>query len=433
MNSHKKYLSFWFVVLSVASIFSSLVVLYATHGEAFNRLFFHDSRDTGMDFLHSIEYVRGRRPYELFNTLYPPLANLFFYVLFRFVPQWQSDTWAPTFHEGVQARGTSIDLRVWQPTMMLFMMFLIITSVLIVFLARKYTSRKFGVNPNLFSACVLLSYGVLYSFERGNIIVLAFLCCLFFEKYQHSNNRWFSILALILLAFSAGLKIYPAIMGLMLIYDKQYKRAFITILLGILALVLPALIFHEGLGGIGMFLNKLTSHTETASFSTSGFSFDRICNALIQLTHIVRGEEIGENALALSAALAKWNLPMTAIILLCGFFMNKRWEKILVCCVAMLLYSFQYPYAAIFFLIPLLSMIHEERELTRSNAFMFFALVFSVLWLPIMDVKEWPLSLIYARFQLCMVIYMLYIIVKALTRSILFCQRIATNLGRHSK
>jgi len=31
-----------------------------------SRYYFYDTRDTGMDFFHSIEYVRGRVPYEKF-------------------------------------------------------------------------------------------------------------------------------------------------------------------------------------------------------------------------------------------------------------------------------------------------------------------------------------------------------------------------------
>ena len=49
-------------------------------------------------FFHSIEYMRGRMPYGQFDTLYPPLANLFFYVLYLLVPKTQSDTWTESVY-----------------------------------------------------------------------------------------------------------------------------------------------------------------------------------------------------------------------------------------------------------------------------------------------------------------------------------------------
>lgn len=413
MKFQKRSMGWWLVTIFGLGFFMCAAVLFITRGTYFNRLFFHASNDTGMDFFHSIEYVRGRKPYELFNTLYPPLANMFFYVLFRFVPSWQYETWMPTFTESVNARGTAIDLRVWQPTMVLFIVFVAICVVAMVLLVQNCTNSRTGVNKNLFSVSVLLSYGVLYSLERGNIIIISFLCCLFFVRYKDSKNRVLSTFAIVMLAVSAGLKIYPALLGMMLLYDKQYKKAFITIGLGVASLVLPTLIFHEGLSGVGMFLKKLSSHSDTAAFVTDGFSFDRICNTVIQLIASARGVEVGESSMALSSALAKLNLPMAALTLGCGFYMEKQWQKTLACCTAMMLYSFQYPYGMIFFLIPLLIMVAEEGILRKDNAFMFFTLLLATAWLPIVDITSWPVSLIYGRFQICIVLFTGYIFLHA--------------------
>ena len=98
----------------------TLTALFITSGDIFSKLFFEDVYDTGMDFFHSIEYTKGRSPYALYNTLYPPLANLLFYLLFCLVPSWQHEQWADTFLGGIKARGTNIDLRVIQPTMLMY-------------------------------------------------------------------------------------------------------------------------------------------------------------------------------------------------------------------------------------------------------------------------------------------------------------------------
>lgn len=64
----------WATVVCLAVL---LFALLASRGALLHRFFFYDVTDTGMDFFHSIEYMRGRMPYGQFDTLYPPLANLF--------------------------------------------------------------------------------------------------------------------------------------------------------------------------------------------------------------------------------------------------------------------------------------------------------------------------------------------------------------------
>ena len=116
----------------------TLVFLFTSHGNIISKMFFSDTLDTGMDFFHSIEYTRGRDPYGYWRTLYPPLANLCFYLLFRLIPLDISSTWASDFSSGVQARGTSADLRVQQAPMLLFMIFIILTASLMMVMIQKY-------------------------------------------------------------------------------------------------------------------------------------------------------------------------------------------------------------------------------------------------------------------------------------------------------
>lgn len=77
------------------------VCMLASHGELIQRNFFYNSLDTGIDFFHSIEYVQGRMPYGLFDTLYPLLVNVFFYLLYLLVPKDVSDKWASTFEDSL--------------------------------------------------------------------------------------------------------------------------------------------------------------------------------------------------------------------------------------------------------------------------------------------------------------------------------------------
>ena len=110
---------------TVACLAVLLLALLASRGTLLHRFFFYDVTDTGMDFFHSIEYMRGRMPYGQFDTLYPPLANLFFYVLYLLVPKTQSATWTESYISSLNMRGTERDLRLQQATMMLFVVFVV--------------------------------------------------------------------------------------------------------------------------------------------------------------------------------------------------------------------------------------------------------------------------------------------------------------------
>ena len=125
------------VILFIGFIITT-ICMQLSHGDIFAEIFFYDTLDTGMDFFHSIEYTRGRAPYEVWNTLYPPLANCIFYFLFHMIPKSVSEQWADTFESGIGARGTSIDLRVSQTPMFLFICYIII-SVMLIWIIGKNT------------------------------------------------------------------------------------------------------------------------------------------------------------------------------------------------------------------------------------------------------------------------------------------------------
>ncbi|MBQ8814194.1 MAG: DUF2029 domain-containing protein [Lachnospiraceae bacterium] len=402
-----------FIMCTIISLTITFITLFLSHGDLWSKIFFHDSLDTGMDFFHSIEYTRGRSPYELYNTLYPPLANLLFYVLFRLVPLEQARQWADTFSEGIVARGSFTDLRIWQPTMMLFILFIMLTTALLIYIVKKATLNE--TYSHWLSLCVLLSYGVLYSLERGNIIILCVICCLFFICYKDSTNKWMAEFALITLAISAGLKLYPAVFGLLLLYDKQYKKAIRTIIYGIACFILPFFVFREGINGLPIFLDVLTNHTSELYLTTRGFSIDKIINSVAFIFIKLINWDVPFYVLE---QLLVWGTKLNILAIIpaiCGFFVPKRWQKILSCSLTILLYQSQGVYILSFLTIPFLFMIAEEHTFSRKNIIPYVALLFSQLVLPITEGEDalMQLSVKYGRFQLCISVLLVYLIIHA--------------------
>lgn len=395
-----------FIAISALAFCISFGILFISHGEFWNRLFFNSSLDTGMDFFHSIEYVKGGMPYEKFNTLYPPLANFLFYILLGFIPYWQQEGWAPDFVESINMRGTYNDLRVWQPSAMVYILFILISAALLVFLVRLVLKRAEIWEQNGVALFVVLSYGVLYNFDRGNIMILAMICCLFYVLYYDSDNRILSELSLILLAFSAGLKLFPAFFGMLLIYDKAYKKAIRCIIYGLVLFALPSLAFREGFKSISMFVKVLLTHMDSSSTVISGFSFSDILNAIVALLH----QEAILNTNTLSAVGKLGGILLALLCIASGFVMKKKWQKALCCCVAMLIFSSQATYAITFFIIPFLFMLQEEEQLNTDNIVPFFGFILTIVLLPIFDNPASKISFNAIKLQIGMLIFIGWIL-----------------------
>lgn len=406
----KNEMSVWFIIISIAGIILTSIVIFFSHGDFFSGLFYLDPLDTGMDFFHSIEYTRGRSPYLLFDTLYPPLANLIFYILYRFVPLGQSIYWADTFMGGVAFRGSYHDLRLWQPTMLLFILFIMILAVSFLVIVQK--CLKSTKHANQVALCMLFSYGMIYAFERGNIVILSLICSMFFVIYKDSDNKVLKELAMISLAVAAGIKLYPAILGMLLIYDKQYKRAIRCIIYGIVLFILPCFVFHEGIESIPMFLKILGSYTVTDKIAISGYSFDKIIVSILAI--IEQSTNININLQFYFDILPKFNYIIALIPLLCGFILSKKWQKSLCCVTSFLLCQQLSVYGVTFLIIPLLTMMIEEKFLNRKNCIPFFTLVLTQIFLPIGDSLNQLISNVYCRYQLCMIILFFYIMVSSI-------------------
>lgn len=400
-----------FCALSAIGLLITIISIQLTHGENISKIFFRDRLDTGMDFFHSIEYTRGLSPYKAWGTLYPPLANLFFYFIYHMIPRFVSDQWPDSFSESVSARGTSIDLRLSQEPLLLFVTYIVIISVLMCCILHNYLKNLKNVGIVVFFS--MLSYGMLYAYERGNISIISLLCSAFFVFYKDSGNKYIRELSLVMLAVAAGLKIYPAFLGFILLYDKDYKRAARTVLYGMFFFFIPFFAFYEGIGGLPIFLNKLFAFQSSTGINLNGFSFANIMNLLATIFSRICGMELNEDMLIKFGSLS--NYLISLFLLLIGFRLNKYWQKVLACCLAMQLYSSQGIYITIFLLLPLFVLFHDEENVcTIENMIITIMLSFALILLPLYDLDDFVISIKYLRFQVDLFAMFLFMLVKAI-------------------
>ena len=353
------------------------IVLLLSHGNLWSSIFWYDQYDTGMDFFHSIEYVRGRTPYLKYDTLYPPLANLFFLVVYYFIPREVSQNWADTFELSVEKRCTNYDLRLYQSCMMMFVLFVAITTLLLTLLIKNILSKGEEWKVNLVVIAVVSSYGILYSFERGNIIVLVVILLLFYIDNYDSEKKYLKELALIALAISAGLKLYPAFFGILLLRKKDIKGAIRCVIYGIAAIFMPFVFFKEGIEGVFIWLRVITKFGSDGTAAYIGNSAINILNRISNIFYYLLKIEFSSKIIMILSML------IVMIILLLAYWQKEEWKSILLLTLSIILFQNQGDYIFSLFLLPLIIFFEGEEKLKKINMFPVIVIMLLIWPLPI--------------------------------------------------
>ena len=348
----------WLSLLGMAGIF---IILLAGHGQRIQDYFFYNVTDTGMDFFHSIEYLHGNQPYQLFETLYPPLANLFFALIYRFMPPYATGKWTWSFRDSLKMRGTENDLRIYQAPMLAFIVFIILRVLLIAGLTawavrNKPARTRYGI---VFS--VVCSFSMLFAFERGNILLLSWAMTLYYLLTYDHHRPFVRETGLIALAAAAALKLYPAVFGLLLLREKRYRQVIRAVIYGILLTLLPCLCFDEGFRGLGIWLNVLLYKSNIPGKAAMDYSLKANVRFLFQVLEGAYQIHVGKPAILILSYLP------AAAVLFSAFIVKEKWKALCAAAAAFLLIQPQSVYGMAFFLLPLLLVFREQDAFPRGS------------------------------------------------------------------
>jgi hypothetical protein len=120
----------------------------------------------------------------------------------------------------------------------------------------------------LVSIMIMLSGVMIFSYERGNLILLAAAGMIFFINTYDSDNKVLRECGYLSLAVAAGLKGYPAILGLLLLYRREWKAAIRLILYGLILSIGPFFMLHGEFSNIPIWFDNLKANTEMYMFIT---------------------------------------------------------------------------------------------------------------------------------------------------------------------
>ena len=280
-----------------------------------------------------------------FNTndaTFPPFAYLLYYLLYRMNPsEWGVGDWK--------------ECRDYQYNIIIFIGLLITVILLYKLIVDKLltgfsdTKRFLTVIATVISAPVLMG-----AIERGNISFFTAVIILWALYLKDTDSKVAREAALILIAIAAGIKLYPAIIGILYIREKRFKEAVRLVIYGLIVFLVP-FAFCGGIAGLIQYLKILFF------FEGQGYrSWTNIRNYLLSISDLMGQYEN-------SAYFVKYFKIVENLFLIFScvsvFKAKSNWKRIFYPAAVMALYvPFSYRYTSVYMLIPFLFFLKESNE-----------------------------------------------------------------------
>jgi hypothetical protein len=352
----KRFYEVVFVAAVLASFAVWLCGIFWRGEESYQiNLFFKRLKDFLADTLNTVGYTAYRDVYhnEVYSGLgtkqYLPLSYVIMYLFSRLVDM-------SKYYE------QNNFLKMYQEPLFLIM-YMIYATVGVVMLYEIVRTCKNGSNAVKIwtAAAVMVSAPVIYTYERANTMFLTTFFIMFYIFYYDSENRVMREIALICLALAAAFKISPAVLGILLLYNKQWKDAVRVIIYGVLLGILPFLFFEGGFANIAQMFANMRSYV--------GFDDGRDGTTLYAVV-------LGLGAPASRALRIVTQIVTCAIclyLLIAAYFYRRKWMRIAAVCLVIVIILPNSGYYCIMYFIPAIVAFLNEEEHSLSELWILFA------------------------------------------------------------
>lgn len=330
-------------IFYITTLFGILVFIISglvTRGRSFYNLFIPDRINFFMDFynvLHSMLYG----PYS-YGFIYPPLPLMLYRFMLRFIP-----------YDFVE-RG-AFYIRAVQAGQIVFLFYMLIT-LFAFFMIILEVKKGIKLEKYAFIFIMLFSAPFLFQFERANIIFVAMLFLMIFVFFKNSKNRLVREIALISLAISAGIKLYPVVFGLLLLKEKNFNE-FFRITLYCLALFILPFFFVGGINQLPIFFKNLLFTSDYAIRWGLGYSVNM--QNTVRIIFGFLGDFSGSSILV-----GKF---LSVIVLFLGLvaalISNSKWKTVTILTLLMILVpTISFEYALIYLIIPIILFLDKDKK-----------------------------------------------------------------------
>ena len=311
---------FWIVIL--ASFFAwFFALLINPHGKQLD-LFFLRMADFWADATNTTGYVSGLDPY--YNSVnglqhhnYPPLPYLLFYLLAHVSMNPINGNFYPL--NGYLAYY-------YQPIWTILFVIALVASLILLFtVCVRQLHFKSYFDSVMVGFSLLLSYPMLFTIERGNVLIIAVLAVTIFVFYYDDECKWKREIALISLATAIGIKLSPSIFVLLLFYKKDWKSLYRVCLYSIIFLLLPLCYFEGGFyNNVLQVLSNIKLHF---MYHSEAYGTGLIAS-YVKYAKFFWGDNFEVNVIVL-AILRFLKVEVAALLLLGSCFLKDKWIVVL--------------------------------------------------------------------------------------------------------
>lgn len=326
-------------------------------------IFYMNAERLFEDYVRVAKYSAGRNPYfdntnGLAEHAYPPLVYCLFFVLSKLA------AFADPTLDAYQAGHTMASLAT---------IGLLTTLCALVLFGLLYEMNRSGkVHGALLCLCLFGSGVFLSSYERGNVIILAIIGTTAYLLLYRSENAVLRELAFLCLAVAAAIKCFPAVFGLLLLYEKRWKDAARLMVYGAVLFFVPFLFLQGGLANVPQWLSNLGVFGEAYRFQTA-FGWQGLMRYV---------PEAAQAWLALVCQI------LTLLLMgggaLCGLYQKSTFKQItFLACIQILFPSVSHLYCAMYLMPCLILFFNDRAALQTEKRSFVYAALFAVIFSPL--------------------------------------------------
>lgn len=329
---------FWMTtLLSIIAWFIALVV--SPQGSQLN-LFFLRMGDFWADATNTTGYVSDLDPYYnivngLQNHNYPPLAYVFYYLLahISISPLEAGNTFLTYYYQPI-----------WT-MVFIIILFLVLISFYIV--CENQFKSGFRFDAVMIIISLLFSGPMLFAIERGNIIIVSALAVAVYIFYYDSSCKLKKEIALVSLAVATAIKLSPLILGVLLIYKKDWWAIGRLVVYGLIFMVPPFFLFNGGINNISQMISNIRLWFLYYP-DTTGIG---IVSSCLKYAKLFWGDAYCLTPFAHSI-LNVLRGELSLILLLGAFNFNEKWKVVLNATLILLIFPKVTGYYCILYIIP---------------------------------------------------------------------------------
>ena len=259
----KNQYEYWFILCLSSYVLFTIFDLLLFGKDAIQWHILYNGYDFIADYTNVIGYASNLNPYNstmvfgLHERAYPPLQYLVSY----FISTNVSDI--NIYYDAQNFTSLYVEPKVT----FLYLLFVIISVVGFFECIRVYKNGS-EIIRTLTALSLSLSFPIIFTIERGNSILAVIVFVLFYLCFYDHDNRFLRELAFIALAIAAAIKMSPAILGVLLLFEKRWRDAIRTVIYGLLLFFMPFLFFKDGFNNIPLFFRNLSLQLEAYKYDS---------------------------------------------------------------------------------------------------------------------------------------------------------------------